>query len=646
MTQPIIQFDGKGRAAVLSYNIPEPTIYNGQFVMKLYELDAHDLPDPADPDFAVTTCLIRPRTPAPPPSVTLAQVTEAMRAGFPSYLFPNLGVPPGVLRYVDAAGPTAYYRLLGTIDNGYGTQVPRLAIYTGIVCPQVHNTPCGVYIGGGDAGIKKYIDGLPYGQGWDGVLAPEPNDRVLTTELMNLSPTEVYNQIRAGNQLRISVDGANRWSCSWVLVTEKVQIAIIEKYRLSTFLGSYGAGRTIQTFSLLPGEKTKLTLKTYKKTVMSTRASSSIFDSFNQDSATEFESAVANERGSRSEEKDAKEWNVKAEAEVNYGFVSAKASAGYSGGTSSARENFARDMTNATQKHAAKASSKRDISITQTSETTVTTGEESSVTREIQNLNVSSTLNFVFRQMNQQFYSILHLTDVQIGYYDSSFGVKHFSVGEMEPLLDLAVGAWPAPAPPAPPVPAGVDADEWNRRWESEWPLNWAGARTAIRQRVLSELANVRNHADEQVSFVEHRTLEGTDYTGAPFTYTYWRTRNDMTSIFKDPSDPSIRFAVPGIILAATSNVMRTDGVICEAVLGLGPGLDGYSQALQKEAIRLQRLENDVQHAQNKRQLLAAAIIEAKDLTQAAIFGQVFPPPPRPAAPVVEKPAPAAPEPS
>jgi hypothetical protein len=38
------------------------------------------------------------------------------------------------------------------------------------------------------------------------------------------------------------------------------RLMIVEIYRLSSFLGNYGAGRVVKTFSLLPGEKTKISV--------------------------------------------------------------------------------------------------------------------------------------------------------------------------------------------------------------------------------------------------------------------------------------------------------------------------------------------------------------------------------------------------
>ncbi len=42
------------------------------------------------------------------------------------------------------------------------------------------------------------------------------------------------------------------------------RIYVIEEYKTASFLGNYGAGKTVQTFSLLPGEKQRLRLRLIK----------------------------------------------------------------------------------------------------------------------------------------------------------------------------------------------------------------------------------------------------------------------------------------------------------------------------------------------------------------------------------------------
>ena len=68
-----------------------------------------------------------------------------------------------------------------------------------------------------------------------------------------------------------------------------------------------------------------------------------------------------------------------------------------------AREEFAKNISSALQKHVSKASAKREVQVNTSYEVRTQAGEETSVEREIANINVGATLNFVFRQMNQEF---------------------------------------------------------------------------------------------------------------------------------------------------------------------------------------------------------------------------------------------------
>ena len=63
--------------------------------------------------------------------------------------------------------------------------------------------------------------------------------------------------------------------------------------RLSNFLGDYGAGRTVKTFSLLPGEKPNQHHDVQERAT--TPSASSIFDSFTEDTADEFETSIQSE---------------------------------------------------------------------------------------------------------------------------------------------------------------------------------------------------------------------------------------------------------------------------------------------------------------------------------------------------------------
>ncbi len=73
------------------------------------------------------------------------------------------------------------------------------------------------------------------------------------------------------------------------------KLFFIETYKLTSFPGDYGPGRIIKTFSLLPGEETEISIKTWKKSTTSTKEASSILDSYTEEKADEFEKNIQQE---------------------------------------------------------------------------------------------------------------------------------------------------------------------------------------------------------------------------------------------------------------------------------------------------------------------------------------------------------------
>lgn len=81
---------------------------------------------------------------------------------------------------------------------------------------------------------------------------------------------------------------------------------------------------------------------------------------------------------------------------------------------------------------------------------------------------------------------------------------------------------------------------------------------------------------------------------------------------------------MPGIITAVNKQVLRTDAVIVEAVLGQGNALDPYSATLQDEAVRAKNLANDGLVGGNARETLARQVVETGTPAQADAFVKVF----------------------
>ncbi|MBE9066056.1 hypothetical protein IQ260_05255, partial [Leptolyngbya cf. ectocarpi LEGE 11479] len=315
--------------------------------------------------------------------------------------------------------------------------------------------------------------------------------------------------------------------------SEYPKLILIETYRLSSYRGNYGAGEVIKTFSLLPGEKTKISVQTYKKSEQDSKTASSIFDSFNKESATSFEDSVKAEQTNKSAYKKSFGYQVKASAEVNFGFGKAAVSAGVKGSSNSSRDRLSKNVSNAVSKHAAKASSKRNVQVNSSYEVNVKTGEETEIIREIENVNVSRTLSFVFRQMNQEYITVFHLTDVRLGYDldGNPENYQELSVSEMDGLLsDVIV----------------------------------SDKRETVKNAILDELRYIVNYKDELQSFVEEKEIK--DESNQTL-YSYWRLKKGDKSIYRDSG---FEIEVPGIILDVSKNTLRTDGIIVDAILGQG----------------------------------------------------------------------------
>jgi Bacterial Ig domain len=380
------------------------------------------------------------------------------------------------------------------------------------------------------------------------------------------------------------------------------RLLIVEKCRLSTFLGAYGAGRTIKTVSLLPGEKTRLAVKTYKRSSTSATEASSILDSYTSESQDDFENSLTEEQASKHNSDESLKWHAEASASGSWGFASASLSAGASGGTNASREELAKNVSNAVHKHAAKASSKRDLEIKSSREDKEEFGSEFTTESQVENINLNRTLNFNFMQMNQEFITLLHLLDVRVAYVRGDlvtqadgtqvvkYAYREVTLSQLDGLLDKVI------------VP--------ERRGE-------------VRSAILAILSNVFDYQDEPHRLVEEKALNGVDGSALP-NGSYLRVPKGKTSTYTDPATGS-EIVVPGVILAAMKNVMRTDGVLCDALLGKGDALDAYSRGLQDEAVVAKALDNDSRRKANAREQLALDLIEAGSTSGADLFHKIYP---------------------
>jgi len=139
-------------------------------------------------------------------------------------------------------------------------------------------------------------------------VSKEAIDPAVITALDNLddlSLKEKYNIFKALIQAAItsynripifSRSMGGNLNLRWIKLQEmKPQLFLIETYKLSNFPADYGPGRLIKTYSLLPGEETEISVKTWKKSIATVKEASSILDSYTTEKADEFEASVQNE---------------------------------------------------------------------------------------------------------------------------------------------------------------------------------------------------------------------------------------------------------------------------------------------------------------------------------------------------------------
>ncbi len=367
-------------------------------------------------------------------------------------------------------------------------------------------------------------------------------------------------------------------------------IYLVESYRLSNFLGNYGAGKTVKTFSLLPGEKTRISITTYRNSTETSTTTNSIFDSYTTETADEFESAIQSENSSTEGKDKTVEWHVEAEASGNWGVGSASVSGGASGSTNTTREDFAKNVSTASEKHAQTASAQRDISVNTTTSATTETGEQTAIEREIANINVGRTLNFVFRQLNQEFISILHLVDVRIGFFNGYLDKKmEVPLHEIDRFLEYCITT--------PEDRARVKAD------------------------ILFSLTNIYDYRNQPRNFLARREFREADGKKSVIEV----INRDLNSVYADKGH---NITVPGIILSAKSITLPTDAVIVESLLGEAEALDEYSRGLQNEKVREQVLLNQLRELEIAERQARLDILSAKDAAAAEIHVQLFTPPP------------------
>lgn len=337
----------------------------------------------------------------------------------------------------------------------------------------------------------------------------------------------------------------------------------VETMTVCSYLGDYGAGKTLNVMSLLPGEKTQISIKTYLDKESTNSASQNVLDSFSESSADELEHLLKDETGESASTTRNTGYSLSLSQTLSVTIpvkavdvgVDASAAAGFKHDKTKTTATNASHIDQTIDKHVQNTSHTREVMVNVTHTESVKSGEETATVRNLENINRSRVLNIVFRQLLQKYVTLIALTDVRIvytnGYPESTviMGIHELD----EKLKDLLA------------------------------PEKIAEVRDAI----VKEYCLVYNYAGVAKHFLEKVAQ---DYKDCDCLHL--AERREFCRIDKSLADASEGFHVNGVILAVRKHVLKTPAVIADALLGQGEALDCYNMQLQQAATEAAHLAN------------------------------------------------------
>jgi len=369
-------------------------------------------------------------------------------------------------------------------------------------------------------------------------------------------------------------------------------IYVVMRMRMASYLGDYGAGQTLRTFTLLPGEKTTISIRNYTHNEETKIASQSILDSYSESCSDDLQSTVEqnSSTGFSSSETDTDSMAAEAGASggVNLGIVKlggdTKGSASSVNTTTEAVSTQIDTLVGSVDHHVQTADTQRQIEVNTDTTSTAISETEETTTRVLENLNRSRVLNFVFRQLLQEYYTVTYLNDVSFmysnGYPDRN---KTATLSSLTSFLKRVL----------------VDEE----------------AVKDVKNKIYELLCNVPDYEGNQVSFIERVEQQSVNCINPPEEPTkdhVVRKRKGLEQTYRDKS-------FPGIVLNVTHRIVRTPSVIVDALLGQGEALDCYNMQLQEAAYVSAQLEN-------RKKEQALAIIQAIEdpVEKAKFYKRVF----------------------
>ncbi|MEU9481233.1 hypothetical protein [Streptomyces sp. NPDC048191] len=369
---------------------------------------------------------------------------------------------------------------------------------------------------------------------------------------------------------------------SWTGQTELVSVRaadapiptlfLIEVHAISSLPGNFGLGRTVRTFTLFPGESSDITIRNWRTARQQESQASSIVDSYSQEAADRFNSQLNNEQSDSVLDDTVEKfsWDAHGGGGIDFGFFSVGGGGGASDTTEThaSRQQFAKQVSNTLIEHTNQANDSRQITVSSTAESVAETGDEALTVRTVRNVNMRRTLNFVFRELNQEFRTRVHLVELRVGFDNGRLGSwQEASLSGLRPFLRSLI------------------AD---------------GNLVPVMQQILKLASVAFDHQDQPVPVLETLgfSQDGQTMNVSPAAI------DQNSGEYPPPDDTFVyRFKggplgqqdgnpVDGVVLGDETVALRTDSLIAEALLGQVDALDSYALEKQATDAKASELEN------------------------------------------------------
>jgi len=359
--------------------------------------------------------------------------------------------------------------------------------------------------------------------------------------------------------------------------------------RICSFYGDIGGGQVVRTFSLMPGESTYVSMETYKKSTQQEEDTSSIFDSNNQSAQQAFQQSLNTEAGVDTDLSAALSFHLSGETKLRWGLGNLDLKGSVKASVQAKLQTHLQVVSNAMSTHSNERSSQRNVTVNTDYTVTTESGSNTAITREFKNINNGTTLNILFKQMNQQFVVQHMLTNIRVGYFDPAPGsYRTVQLSQLDDLLDQVL-------------------------------IDNADLKLALKERIFSAAyaaASMGIASNNTGTFLQQRTIGLGEVSNIEVNEEGLPIVHDNLEYFINPASTSSftiageNVSATGVVLSTDYFTMRTDNIVADLELGEYSGLDTYGEALREGAVIREEVLNDSVEVANRQTVAALTILE------------------------------------